>query len=94
MDSHSSFDIWDVFVILLALASFVLLLGAVPVAIGGLGRWLVRRRLPSSRFVRSCMVASLVIPVECLVRWRGESAQHLDHRHGLVFVASRQVLNT
>jgi hypothetical protein len=62
-----SYDIWDVFVVLLALASFVLLLVAVPVAIGGLGRWLVRRRLPSNRFVRSCMVAALVIPVAWLV---------------------------
>jgi hypothetical protein len=62
-----SYDIWDVFVVLSALASFVLLLVAVPVAIGGLGRWLVRRRLPSNRFVRSCMVAALVIPVAWLV---------------------------
>ncbi len=63
MDGLSSLDNWDVFVILLWIASAVLLLVAVPVTVGGLVSWLIRRRFPSSWFVRSSMVVVVAIPI-------------------------------
>jgi hypothetical protein len=62
-----SFSNWDVFVILLALASTVLLLVAVPVTIGALVSWLVRHHFPSNRFVRACVFVVVAIPVAWIV---------------------------
>lgn len=67
MSPVPSLDNWEVFLILLWLASAVLLLVAIPVTIGGLVSWLVRRRFPSNRFVRSCVVVVVVVPVAWVV---------------------------
>jgi hypothetical protein len=52
---------WDLFGLLLMLASLVLLLVAVPVTIGGLVYWLVRHRFPSNLFVRMNIVLLVVV---------------------------------
>ena len=63
MDGLSSLDNWTCSSILLWIASAVLLLVAVPVTVGGLVSWLIRRRFPSSWFVRSSMVVVVAIPI-------------------------------
>ena len=58
---------WEVVGIALWHASGILLLVALPVAIGGLVWWQRREEPPSNWFVRGCMLIALVIPVAWLV---------------------------
>jgi hypothetical protein len=77
-------DGWEAFLVVILLVIVPLLgISVALIGLGGAIYWAVRRSLPSSRFVKICMMLGAVLFTAALVAWIADGAKLPAHITGM-----------
>ena len=89
MPGFEKLDGWEAFLVFLLLVIVPLVgISVTLIGLGGAIYWAVRRSLPSSRFVKMCMMLGAVLFTAALIVWIADGAKLPAHITGIEQVFS------